>query len=77
VKRLSVKTGIRLSDKVEITEGLNENDKVVIKGFLGLSEGKKIKQVGANAVPAKRMNSQEESTKKKNIKKESMEKESG
>jgi membrane fusion protein (multidrug efflux system) len=53
VTRLSVKTGIRLTDKVEITEGLNEHDKVVTKGFLGLSEGKKIKQVGVNAAPAK------------------------
>lgn len=54
VSRLAVKTGIRLSDKVEVTEGLNINDKVVTKGFLGLSEGKKIKQVGVNApVPNK------------------------
>lgn len=54
VKRIAVRTGIRLADKVEITEGLNENDKVVTKGFLGLSEGKKIKQVGINAPPAKK-----------------------
>lgn len=46
VKRLAVKSGLRLSDKVEITEGLAENDKVVIKGFLGLGDGKKVKQVG-------------------------------
>ena len=52
VKRLAVKSGLRLSDKVEITEGLAENDKVVTKGFLGLGEGKKVKQVGKTATPA-------------------------
>jgi len=53
VSRHSVKTGIRLSDKVEITEGLNEQDQVVTKGFLGLRDGKKIKQVGVNIKPEK------------------------
>ncbi|MFV1992264.1 MAG: efflux RND transporter periplasmic adaptor subunit [Acidiferrobacterales bacterium] len=54
VKRLAVKSGLRLTDKVEITEGLVENDKVVIKGFLGLGDGKKVKQVGpARQLPEK------------------------
>jgi membrane fusion protein (multidrug efflux system) len=38
----SVKTGITLQDKIEILEGLNEGEKVVITGQMNLNDGAKI-----------------------------------
>ena len=38
-----VKTGVQVGNNIEILEGLSENDKVVIKGFVGLTNNKKIK----------------------------------
>ena len=45
VKRAAVRSGLRLADKVEILEGLAEGSKVVVRGFLGLHQGKKVKEV--------------------------------
>jgi len=39
----AVKTGIQIGNKVEIINGLSEHDKVVIKGFVGLSNNKAVK----------------------------------
>ncbi|MDH5648827.1 MAG: efflux RND transporter periplasmic adaptor subunit [Gammaproteobacteria bacterium] len=45
IVRQSIKSGLRLADKVEILEGLTAGQRVVSKGFLGLSEGKKVRAV--------------------------------
>ncbi len=48
VVRNTVKTGIRIGDKIEITEGLAPGQQIVSRGFLGLSEGKRVKPVNGN-----------------------------
>ncbi|WP_455210359.1 efflux RND transporter periplasmic adaptor subunit [Kaarinaea lacus] len=45
VVRTAVRSGLRLGEQVEILQGLEENQKVVVRGFLGLSEGKPVKVV--------------------------------
>jgi len=45
VKRVAVRSGLRLADKIEILEGLDEGSKVVVRGFLGLGDGKTVKDV--------------------------------
>ena len=48
-ERVVVRSGRRVADRVEILEGLKLGDKVVLRGFLGLSEGKQVKQVSAQS----------------------------
>ena len=38
-----VRTGIRMADKIEILEGLKPGQRVISRGFLGLSDGKPVK----------------------------------
>jgi membrane fusion protein (multidrug efflux system) len=45
VARAPVRSGLRIGEQVEILQGLQENQKVVVRGFLGLSEGKPVKIV--------------------------------
>lgn len=45
VVRAPVRSGLRIGEQVEILQGLQENQKVVVRGFLGLSEGKAVKIV--------------------------------
>jgi membrane fusion protein (multidrug efflux system) len=47
VKRMPIVSGMRVGEQVEILEGLQPAQQVVIKGFLDLSEGKKVSIVGA------------------------------
>ena len=42
VKRINVRSGIRLADRVEILEGLQDNHRVITRGFLGLRENKTV-----------------------------------
>ena len=49
VVRAPVRSGLRLGEQVEILQGLVENQKVVVRGFLGLSEGKPVKIVAPQA----------------------------
>jgi membrane fusion protein (multidrug efflux system) len=49
VARAPVRSGLRLGEQVEILQGLQENQKVVVRGFLGLSEGKPVKIVAPQA----------------------------
>ncbi len=42
VHRVGVTTGLRLARSVEILSGLEAGDRVVIRGFLGLSDGKAV-----------------------------------
>jgi len=41
-----VRSGLRLEDKVEVLEGLQEHDKVVVRGFLDLKPGKPVTIAG-------------------------------
>jgi membrane fusion protein (multidrug efflux system) len=45
VARAPVRSGLRIGEQVEILQGLQENQQVVVRGFLGLSEGKPVKIV--------------------------------
>ena len=47
-QRVGIRGGRRLSDQVEVLEGLDNGDRVVVKGFLGLKEGKKVTPVTAD-----------------------------
>ncbi len=44
-RRVNVVTGLRLAEKIEITEGLQDGQRVITKGFLGLAAGKSIEPV--------------------------------
>ena len=46
--RTPIHSGIRIADKIEITQGLEPGQQVISRGFLGLTEGKKVKPVNAN-----------------------------
>jgi RND family efflux transporter MFP subunit len=52
VRRVSVRSGLRLADRVEILDGLSADARVVVKGFLELSDGRKVKPVGGAAAEA-------------------------
>jgi RND family efflux transporter MFP subunit len=43
VMRVPVRSGLRLADRVEVLEGLQQGDSVIRRGFLGLTEGKRVK----------------------------------
>ncbi len=43
VRRTPVRSGIRVSDQIEILEGLKPKQKVISRGFLGLTNGKQVK----------------------------------
>lgn len=45
VERAGVRSGLRLADRVEIRAGLERGAQVVVKGFLGLAAGQKVKPV--------------------------------
>ena len=49
VERVRVRGGRRLAERVEVLEGLADGDRIVTKGFLGLSAGTTVKIVGAGA----------------------------
>ena len=46
VERVRVRGGRRLAERVEVLEGLTDGDRVVTKGFLGLTPGTRVKPVG-------------------------------
>jgi membrane fusion protein (multidrug efflux system) len=49
VRRAGVTSGLRLADRVEIRDGLERGMQVVVKGFLGLVPGERVKPVGPRA----------------------------
>ncbi len=51
-ERAAVRSGLRLTDKVEVLAGLEEGQHIVVSGFLGLSEGMRVKDVKARQAPA-------------------------
>jgi RND family efflux transporter MFP subunit len=44
-ERRPVRSGLRIADGVEILEGLTPGERVITRGFLGLTEGKRVKVV--------------------------------
>jgi RND family efflux transporter MFP subunit len=44
-QRRPVRSGLRIADGIEILEGLSPGDRVITRGFLGLSEGKTVQIV--------------------------------
>lgn len=51
VKRQTVRSGLRIAERIEVLEGLRAGDMVVSKGFLGLSNGKKVHVVSGSRQP--------------------------
>jgi len=49
VDRRGVTSGLRLADRVEIRSGVKPGERVVVKGFIGLKPGQKVKPVGRAA----------------------------
>ena len=45
IEKREVITGLRVADRVEILEGLTANEAVVIRGFMGLTEGRHVTPV--------------------------------
>jgi len=50
--RVVVRSGRRVADKVEVLDGLAAGQQVVLRGFLGLNSGKKVKPISASAKEA-------------------------
>jgi len=46
VHRTAIRTGLHLDNRIEVVEGLERGDRVVIRGFLGLREGKSVVESG-------------------------------
>lgn len=44
VRRAPVRSGLLLGDEVEIVEGLADGDRIVLRGFLGLSDGSAVRE---------------------------------
>ena len=53
-RRVGIRGGRRVSDQVEILEGLHAGDRVVTKGFLGLKDGKKVTEVPSERRPGEK-----------------------
>jgi RND family efflux transporter MFP subunit len=47
--RRSIRSGLRLNDQVEVLQGLEENEQIVVRGFLGLRDGLTVKTVAPEA----------------------------
>jgi membrane fusion protein (multidrug efflux system) len=50
VETVRVQTGILLGNQMEILEGLEIEDRVVVKGFIGLRDGKEIVPVDSKVI---------------------------
>jgi len=50
VEAVRVQTGILLGNQMEILEGIEVNERVVVKGFIGLRDGKKVVPVNTKPV---------------------------
>lgn len=47
-RRVGVSTGLQLGEQIEILEGVKENDRVVVKGFLGLGDDMAVREASAS-----------------------------
>lgn len=43
--RVAVRSGLRMADRIELLSGVEPGQKVIVRGFLGLTEGKPVKPV--------------------------------
>lgn len=48
IERKVIQSGLRIGEEVEVLDGVEVEERVVIKGFLGLKEGKKVKTLQSN-----------------------------
>jgi RND family efflux transporter MFP subunit len=55
VRRRGVRTGVRIADRIEILEGLETGERIVTRGFLGLSEGTVVTPVAEGHADAQRL----------------------
>lgn len=51
--RTSVRSGLRIQQKIEILEGLNDGQRLIVKGFLGLKHGKPVRTAAQSATRQK------------------------
>lgn len=56
VSRKSVRSGLRIDDKIEILDGLTDGEKVIVRGFLGLREGKAVRTNAKTATKTSELN---------------------
>ena len=63
-KRRTIRSGLRIGEQVEILQGLQDQQQVVTRGFLGLNDGKQVKVVNSrtqsgepptNTIPTNKM----------------------
>lgn len=50
-QRVAVRSGLRLSNRIELLSGVEPGDLLIYRGFLGLTDGKPVKPVTAPAAP--------------------------
>jgi membrane fusion protein (multidrug efflux system) len=64
VRRVDVRSGQRLAQRVEVLEGLSVGEQVVLKGFLGLTDGKQVEPVettpAASITPTRAVSAEEQ-----------------
>lgn len=44
-RRVSVRSGLRLADRIELLQGVEPGQQIIYRGFLGLTDGKPVKRV--------------------------------
>ncbi len=44
-----IRSGIKIADQIEVLEGINPGQQIIIQGFLGLSDGKPVKLIPAGS----------------------------
>jgi RND family efflux transporter MFP subunit len=45
IEKREVTTGVRVADRIEVLNGLEADDQIVIRGFMGITEGKAVQPV--------------------------------
>ena len=50
-RRVAVRSGLRLSDRIELLSGVEAGQQVIYRGFLGLTDGKAVKPVAPTTGP--------------------------
>ena len=47
-RRKPVRTGVQIGDRIEILQGLNEGDRVIVRGLLKIKDGRKVRIVNTD-----------------------------
>lgn len=50
--RRDIRSGLRIGDRIEVLEGLENNQRVITRGFLGLKPGRMVRTVNKKSKPA-------------------------